>query len=73
MINGVCPDKLKDSFVTRSQISGYPSRNQLDIDISRLNLESSKRSFFYAGAKTWNEIPVHIRMRLTILKIFLHC
>ena len=50
----------------RSQISNYPTRNQLDLDIPRQSLEFSKNSFFYSGAKTWNEIPLEIRMSSTI-------
>ena len=72
-----CPDTLKGRFITRSEISSYSTRNQLDIDIPRQNLEFSKGSFFYFGAKTWNEIPRNIRLSPTIsmfkrnLKVFL--
>ena len=65
-MNGLCPDNLRGRLVTRSQISNYPTRNQLDIDTPRQNLEFSKNSFFYSGAKTWNEIPLEIRMSSTI-------
>ena len=54
---------LKGRLVTRSEIFNYPTRNQLDLDTTRQNLEFSKSSFFYSGAKTWNEIPLEIRMR----------
>ena len=57
IMNGLCPDNLRGRLVTRSQISSYQTRNQLDIDTPRQNLEFSKNSFFYSGAKTWNEIP----------------
>ena len=76
--NGLRPDSLRGTIVTRSQISSYLIRNQLDIDIPRGNLESPKGSFFYSGAKTWNQTPIHIRMSPTIsalkrtLKAFLH-
>ena len=63
---GFCPDNLRGRLVTRSQISNYPARNQLDLDTPRQNLEFSKNSFFYSGAKTWNEIPLEIRMSSTI-------
>ena len=55
IMNGLCPDNLRGRLVTRSQISSYQTRNQLDIDTPRQNLEFSKNSFFYSGAKTWNE------------------
>ena len=66
IINGLCPDNLRGRLVTRSQISSYQTRNQLDIDTPRQNLEFSKNSFFYSGAKTWSEIPLEIRTSSTI-------
>ena len=66
IMNGLCPDSLRGRFITRSEISGYSTRNMLDIDIPRQNLEFSKGSFFHSGAKTWNEIPINIRINPTI-------
>ena len=66
IMNGLCPDNLRVRLVTRSQISNYPIRNHLDLDTPRQNLEFSKSSFFYSGAKIWNEIPLEIRMNSTI-------
>ena len=45
IINGLCPDNLKGRLATRSQISNYSTRNYLDLDIPRQNLEFSKKSF----------------------------
>ena len=58
IMNGLCPDSLRGKFITRSEISSYSTRNQLDIDIPRQNLEFS--------SKTWNEIPRNIRISPTI-------
>ena len=66
MMNGLCPDILRGRFMTRPEISSYSTRNQLDIDIPRQNLEFTKGSFFHSGAKTWNEIPINIRLSPTI-------
>ena len=66
IMNGLCPDNLAGRLVTRSQISNYRTRNQLDLDIPRQNLRFSKSSFFYSGPKTWNEIPLEIRRSSTI-------
>ena len=66
VMNGLCPDNLRGRLVTRSQISNYPTRNQLDLDTPRQSLEFSKNSFFYSGAKAWNDIPLEIRMISTI-------
>ena len=62
ILNGLCPESLNGKLITRSQISKYQTRNQQDLDIPRLNLEFSKTSFFYTGAKAWNEIPLQIRL-----------
>ena len=46
MMNGLCPDSLRGRFITRSEVSRYLTRSQLDIDIPTQNLEFSKGSFF---------------------------
>ena len=66
IMNGLCLDNLRGRLVTRSQISNYPTKNQLDLDTLRQNLEFSKSSFFYSGARTRNEIPLEISMSSTI-------
>ena len=66
IINGLCPDNLKGRLATRSQISNYSTRNYLDLDIPRQNLEFPKKSIFYCGAQTWNEIPKQIKTSSTI-------
>lgn len=61
MINGICPDSRRGRFICRSEMSRtYSTRNQLNIDTARQNLEFSKGSFFHSVAKTWNEIPRNI-------------
>ena len=45
IMNGLCPDNLSGRLVTRSQISRYPTRNQLDLDTPRQSLEFSKSNF----------------------------
>ena len=66
IMNGFCQDNLRGRLVTRSQISNYRTRNWLGLATPRQNLEFSKSSFFYSGAKTWNKIPLEIRMSSTI-------
>ena len=66
MMNDLCPDSVNGRFSTMSEISSYSTRSHIDIDIPRQNLEFSYASFFYSGAKTWNEIPRNIRMSITI-------
>ena len=66
IMDGLSLENLRGRLVTRSQISNYPTRNHLDLDTPRQNLEFSKSNFFYSGVKTWNEIPLEIRMSSTI-------
>ena len=61
IVNGLCPESLRGRLVPRSQLSSYSTRNQLDLDIRRLNQDFSKSDFYYSGKKTWNIIPLEIR------------
>ena len=42
MVNGLCSDSLRGILIPRSQLSSYLTRNQVDLDITRLNFEFSK-------------------------------
>ena len=57
----ICPESLHDKFGERSSISKYDTRNKTDLQIPRLNLDFSRKSFNYTGLKTWNSIRAHIR------------
>ena len=51
IINKICPDSLHDKFVGRSTISKCGTRKKADLQISRLSLGFSTKSFNYAGLK----------------------
>ena len=68
IVNGLCPDSLRGRLVPRSQLSSYSTRNQLDLDIPRLNLEFSKSNFFYSRVMTWDNIPLEIRTSRQLLR-----
>ena len=61
IINKVCPESLHDKFAKRYSISKYDTRNKTDLQIPRLNIDYSRKSYNYTGLKTWNAIPTHIR------------
>ena len=61
IVNKICPESLHDKFADRSSISKYDTRNKTDLQIPRLNLDFSRKSFNYTGLKTGNSIPTHIR------------
>ena len=63
-MNGLYPVNLR--YITRSELSYYSRRNQLDLDIPRKNLEFSKRTVFHPGAELRNDIPAQIRNSSTI-------
>ena len=64
----ICPESLHDKFAERSSISKYDTRNKTDLQIPRLNLDFSRKSFNYTGLKTWNSIPTHIRQSGTLTR-----
>ena len=47
IINKICPESLHDKFAERSSISKYDTRNKTDLQIPRLNLDFSRKSFNY--------------------------
>ena len=68
MINKICPKSLHNKFAERSTISKYDTRNKTDLQIPRLNLDFSRKSFTYTGLKTWNSIPTYIRESSTLTR-----
>ena len=62
ILNGQCPEILKQNFTKRSQVSKYETRRANDLQVPRPRLEITKKSFSYKGAnKVWNDIPNNIR------------
>ena len=68
IINKICPESLHDKVAERSSISKYDARNKIDLQIPRLNLDFSKKSFNYTGLKTWNSISTNIRESGTLTR-----
>ena len=69
IVNKHCPESLWNMFQQRCSISNYNTRNYRDLHIPRLNLELTKKGFYYSGSKAWNDIPVNIR-ELPSLRLF---
>ena len=72
MMNKISPESLCDRYETRNMYSSYRTRNCTDIQLSRYNLEYSKKSFHYSGLKAWNEIPTTIRELSTLQQFKKH-
>ena len=68
IINKICPESLHDKFAERSTISKYVTRNKTDLQIQRLNLDFSRKSFNCTGLKTWYSIPTHLRESNTLTR-----
>ena len=66
IINKICPESLHGKFAERSSTSKYNTRNKTDLQIPRLNLDYSRKSFHYTGLKTWNAIPTKLRESNTL-------
>ena len=49
------------NLLKEPMICEYGARNHRDLQIPRMKLEYAKRSFYFSGVKTWNEIPDNIR------------
>ena len=45
IINEICPESLRDKFAVRLTISKYGIRNKTDLQIPKLNLDFSRKSF----------------------------
>ena len=57
-----CSENLRHRFVVkRSMTSEYGTRNQRDLEISKVNLEYAKISFPFSGVKNWNDILDNFR------------
>ena len=61
ILKEMCPEILKGKFIRRTHISKYETRRINDLQIPKLQLKLSKKSFSYVGAKVWNDIPNDIR------------
>ena len=68
VFNKICPESQHDKFAKRSMISKYGTRNKTDLQIPRLNLDFSRKSFNYTGLKTWNYIQTHIKESNTLTR-----
>ena len=49
MMNKICPERLWDRYKIRNMYSSYRTRNCMDIQIPRYNLEYSKNAFTIWG------------------------
>ena len=68
ILHDLCPENLRHKFTERSIISEYRTRNHGDLQIPKVRLEYAKRSFYFSGVKTWNDIPDNIRERDSIAR-----
>ena len=56
-----CPEIPKQKFTKRSQVSKYETRRANDLQVPRLRLEITRKSFSHKGANEWNDILNNIR------------
>ena len=58
ILHGLCPENLRHKFLARSMVSEYKTENHRGLQIIKVRLEYAKRSFYFSGVKSWNEIFV---------------
>ena len=68
ILHDLCPENLRHKFTERSMITDYRTRNHGDLQIPKVRLEYAKRSFYFSGAKNWNDIPDNIRERESVAR-----
>ena len=61
ILKEMCPKIPKGKFIRRTQNSKYEIRRINDLQIPKLRLVLSKKSFSNVGAKVWNDISNDIR------------
>ena len=59
MLNRECPERMKNLFKLRSEISNYQARNSDALQVIRSRLELTK-SFCYSAEKIWNNLSKNI-------------
>ena len=57
------PESLHDKLAERFTIIKYGKKNKTDLQIPRLNLDFSRKSFTYTGLKTWNYMVLYLECR----------
>ena len=60
-INGFCPSYLLNLFSRNSDIHSYNTRGRSNIHLNRISSKSGSRSFSYAAAELFNDLPDHVK------------
>ena len=60
-INGFCPSYLLNLFSRNSDVHSYNTSGCSNIHLSRISSKSGSRSFSYATAELFNDLPDHVK------------
>ena len=60
-INGFCPSYLLNLFSRNSDVHNYNTRGRSNINVSKISSKSGSRSFSYAAAELFNDLPNHVK------------
>ena len=60
-INGFCPSYLLNLFSRNSDVHSYNTRGRSNIHLNRISSKSGSRSFSYAAAELFNDLPDHVK------------
>ena len=67
-IHGLVPNYLSNEITMKFDINGYDTRSSdgMDVYLPRVNKDSYRNSFLYAGGVGWNALPDHVKDSHTI-------
>ena len=60
-IIGFCPFYLLNLFFSNSDVHSYNTRGRSNIDLNRMSSKLGSRSFSYAAAELFNDLPDHVK------------
>ena len=60
-INGFCPTYLLNLFSRNSDVHSYNTRGRSNIHLNRISSRSGSRSFSYAAAELFTDLPDHVK------------
>lgn len=59
-LKGQVPDFMKDYFMI-SQTRYNTKRNGKDLKLPRVKTEAARKAFYFNGARTFNDLPIHVK------------
>ena len=65
-VHGLFPSNFNDTF-KRIEHGKYTRTNKINIILPKIKTETARQSFKYKGAKTFNDLPNHLKNESSLL------